>query len=152
MVPSGFMANDPPPAACPVSVVPTTDPSVPAVTPPAGLPICIVESCAPPAHPPPPRLWIRLFQLAAVGSQISNPMPAEVDGAPAGPDCPGPTFSLTRHRSAAAVGGVGPVVAPSAIGSPCLNACTSSTVVLSSGLNAVFMESSQRSTAASTGG
>src|SRR5262245_53738385 len=70
-------------------------------------------------------------------------MPVEVDGAPAGPGLPGPTSSFTRHTSLAAVGGVGLVGVPdSASGSPFLKALTSVTVVLASGLKAVFIVSS----------
>src|SRR6476619_4107279 len=96
-------------------------------------------------------LWIFSFQLAAVGSQISMPIPGEVEGALAAPVLPGPTLSLTKQRSFAATGGV-PVVPGKAIGSPALNDLTSSTVVFASGLNAVFIVSSQVSaTGADTG-
>src|ERR1700682_3832338 len=52
-----------------------------------------------PAHPPSPSVRFRPFHVAVEGSQISMPIPAEVDGASAGPGLPGPTFSLTRHTS-----------------------------------------------------
>ena len=54
---------------------------------------------AEPDQPPLPYARMRSFQLAVVGSQISMPMPAEVDGAPAVPGLPGPTRSFTSHRS-----------------------------------------------------
>src|SRR5262245_22592032 len=96
-----------------------------------------------PDHPPWPSTCILLFQFAGAGSQISIPMPAEVDGAPAGPGLPGPTISFTRQTSLAAVGGGGVAGAPdSASKSPFLKALTSVTVVLASGLKAVFIVSS----------
>src|SRR5471032_1933191 len=69
------------------------------------------------------------------------PIPGEVEGAPAGPGLPGPTFSFTRHSSlgASTLDGV-PV---RFISWPFLKAWTSVTVVFASGLNAAFMESSQ---------
>jgi hypothetical protein len=116
------------------------------------LPINVVDACVPPAQPPPPRLWILLFQAVVAGSHTSMPMPAELEGALADASAkPGPTTSLTRHRSVAAVGGV-PVVPGSARGSPCLNDLTSTTVVSASGLNAAFMLSSQLSNAAGGAG
>ena len=56
---------------------------------------------------------------------------------------PGPTSSLTRHMSAAAVIGVAASGACSA--SPFFTARTATTVVLASGLKAVLMPSSQAS-------
>ena len=93
---------------------------------------------------------MRSFHAAGAGSQTSMPMPAEVDGALAAPGLPGPTTNFTRQTSAAAAGGV-PVVPDSASGSPCLNDLTSTTVVLASGLNAVFMLSLQVSATAGAG-
>ena len=88
-------------------------------------------------------LWIFSFQFAGASAARSPmPMPGDVDGALAGPGLPGPTLSLTKQRSFAATGGV-PVVPDKAIGSPALNDLTSSTVVFASGLNAVFIVSSQ---------
>src|ERR1039458_7829661 len=86
---------------------------------------------------------MRWFQFAVVGSQTSIPMPAEVDGAPAGPGLPGPTWSFTKQRSFPAVGVVDVGVPVSRRESPFLNCFTNSTVVLASGGKAVFMESSQ---------
>src|SRR6478672_6437420 len=71
-------------------------------------------------------LWIFWFQFAGAGSQISMPMPGDVDGALAAPGLPGPTLSLTKQRSFAATGGV-PVVPDNAMGSPALNDFTGST-------------------------
>src|SRR3954470_13209959 len=92
----------------PVSVSDDTAPSPPAT--PAGsqrpgmLAIAVAEPAVPPIQPPPPTACTRLFQLALAGNQISMPMPAEVDGAPAGPGLPGPTLSLTMQMSLAAMG------------------------------------------------
>jgi hypothetical protein len=86
----------------------------------------------------------RPFHVAGEGSQISMPIPAEVDGASAGPGLPGPTFNLTRHTSFEATSGGGDAGVPdNASRSPFLNALTKVTVVLASGLNAVFIQSSQ---------
>src|SRR5216684_1549806 len=156
IVPSGFIANEPPPAvsACPVSVDADTAPSVSAITTvltaaagksaASGLgspAMAVVDPCTPPAQPRPPTTCTRLFQLAGLGSHTSIPMPGEVDGAPAGPGFPGPTFSSTMHRSLAAV--TPDAVPLTLISSLFLNAFTSVTVVFASGLNAVFIESSQ---------
>src|SRR5437763_1947893 len=109
MLPSGSMANEPPrdgggtpTSLCPVSVFAETAPStvamnagvgvvVPApVVPKAGAPASTVGFVwLPPAQPPPPATWMRRFQFAGVGSQISMPIPGDVDGAPAGPGFPG---------------------------------------------------------------
>src|SRR5215831_4144008 len=103
----------------------------------------VVEAWLPHAHPPPPRFWILLFHALGVGSHTSIPMPGEVEGAPDPSWNPGPTTILTKHKSAAAVGGVGVAGVPdNARESPCLNAWTSTTLVLESGLKAVFIESS----------
>jgi hypothetical protein len=84
------------------------------------------------------------------GSQTSMPMPGEVEGAPAGPGLPGPTLSLTMHRSLAASV---PVALPSRLrSSPFLNCFTSRTVVFASGLNAVLRLSSQVSASGAAGG
>src|SRR5438094_7482198 len=85
---------------------------------------------------------MRRFQFSRVGSQISMPIPGDVDGAPAGPGFPGPTSSLTAQTSLAAIGveGLG-VVSVSA--SPFLNALTSNTVVRESGRKSAFIVSSQ---------
>jgi len=93
IVPSGFMANEPPLAvfACPVSVEAETAPSTIAVV--AGDPAdepeapasAVVDVWTPLAQPPPPLTWMRSFQFACAGSQTSMPMPADVDGASAGP-------------------------------------------------------------------
>ncbi len=97
-----------------------------------------------PAQPPLPQARMRSFQLAAVGSHTSMPMPAEVDGAPAGPGFPGPTRILTRQTSEGAVGGAGVAgVFANAMASPALNDLTSNTVVSTSGLKAVLIPSSQ---------
>ena len=99
-----------------------------------------------PPKPPSANAWMRWFQLAFDGSQASMPMPADVDGAPAGPALPGPTINLTRQTSFTATGGVGVAGVPdSASESPFLNDFTSVTVVFASGLNAVFSVSSQTS-------
>src|SRR3954468_5525824 len=85
---------------------------------------------------------MRWFQFAGVGSQISMPIPGEVEGAPAGPECPGPTRSLTMQTSLAATGGAGVAGVPeSASASPFLYALTSNTVVSESGWNSVFKSS-----------
>ena len=47
-------------------------------------------------EPKPPMLCTRPFQVSGGGSQISMPMPGDVEGASAGPGLPGPTMSLTR--------------------------------------------------------
>ena len=71
------------------------------------------------------------------------PIPADVDGAEAGPGFPGPTLSFTRQRSFGAMLGGGLAGVPDkAKGSPFLKALTSNTVVSASGLNAAFMLSS----------
>ena len=155
IVPSGFIANEPEPVAlCPVSVDAETAPSIveailgdevapPAPPAPASR---VMFVCTPPAQPPPPIAWIRLFQLARAGSQTSMPMPAEVEGKPAGPGLPGPTSSLTTQTSLSATGGAGVAGVPDrASASPLLNALTSSTVVRESGLNSSFIVSSQAS-------
>src|SRR6185369_6477262 len=93
MLPSGFIANEPLPMVWPVSVTADTAPSTPATAaadrPALAAPVpanAVVEVTAvPPAQPPPPSTCTRLFQLAAEGSQISMPMPGDVDGALAGP-------------------------------------------------------------------
>src|SRR5712672_3239429 len=96
---------------------------------------------------------MRWFQFAGVGNQTSMPMPAEVEGALAGPGLPGPMLSLTKQRSFAATGGAGDAAVPDrAIGSPFRNALTSVTVVFASGLKAVFIESSQASATGDGGG
>src|SRR5450432_4570512 len=77
------------------------------------------------------------------------PMPGEVDGALAGPGLPGPTLSLTRHTSLVAIG---VVAAPSVRASPFLKDFTRSTVVLASGLKAVFVVSSQVSAVGTAAG
>src|ERR1041384_5755802 len=111
IVPSGFIANDPEPSElCPVSVDAETAPSMvdatigdevgPAAPPAPASTVMLV--CTPPAQPPPPITWMRLFQLAGDGSHTSMPMPADVDGSPAGPGLPGPTSSLTTQTSLAA--------------------------------------------------
>src|SRR5678815_5021109 len=82
---------------------------------------------------------MRPFQFAGEGSHTSMPIPAEVEGAEAGPGFPGATLSLTRHRSFGATDGDVP---DNVNGSPFLNCLTSNTVVLASGLNAVLMLSS----------
>src|ERR1700737_1969686 len=91
---------------------------------------------------------MRLFHALAAGSHNSTPMPGDVEGAvPAGSFGswnPGPTTILTRHRSAAALGGV-PVLPGNASGSPCLKAFTRTLFVLGSGLKAVFILSSHTS-------
>src|SRR6185295_3692877 len=87
---------------------------------------------------------MRWFQFSRVGSQISIPIPGEVEGAPAGPGFPGPTSSLTMQTSFAAIGVV-EVGVPRVSGSFCLNALTSNTVVSESGRNSLFIESSQLS-------
>src|SRR3982751_4653361 len=87
---------------------------------------------------------MRLFQLPGVGSQISMPIPGEVEGAPTGPEFPGPTSSLTMQTSFAAIGVLAFGV-PIVSGSFFLNALTSNTVVSESGWNSVFIESSQLS-------
>jgi hypothetical protein len=46
---------------------------------------------------------MRRFHLLSPGSQISMPMPCEVEGASAGPGLPGPTSSLTTHTSLVAI-------------------------------------------------
>jgi hypothetical protein len=56
---------------------------------------------------------------------------------------PGPTWSFTKQRSFPAVGVVDVGVPVSRRESPFLNCFTNSTVVLASGVKAVFMESSQ---------
>src|SRR6478672_10245935 len=85
---------------------------------------------------------MRWFQFSRAGSQISMPIPGEVDGAPAGPGFPGPTSSLTMQTSLAAMGGGGVAGVPeSASASPFLNALTSNTVVSESGWNSVFKSS-----------
>src|ERR1051325_1874263 len=87
MLPSGFMANDPPrggggtpTSLCPVSVFAETAPStvamkdgvgvvVPAPVPLLGAPASSVKDVwLPPAQPPPPATWMRWFQFAGVGS------------------------------------------------------------------------------------
>src|SRR2546422_7009492 len=81
-----------------------------------------------------------LFQAVGAGSQTSRPMPAEVDGAPAGPALPGPTSSFTRHTSAPVTGGAGEARVPDkANESPALKAFTRVKVVFSSGLQAGFI-------------
>ena len=55
---------------------------------------------------------------------------------------PGPTFSLTMQTSLAAVGVPALALPDSSKGSPFLNDFTVTTVVLASGLNAVFKASS----------
>src|SRR5436309_14495668 len=88
MLPSGFIANDPPPGPlCPVSVFAETAPSTVAmkeglgVVPPAPpAPASTVNDVwLPPAQPPPPATWMRRFQFSRVGSQISMPIPGDVD-------------------------------------------------------------------------
>ena len=102
--------------------------------------------CTPPAQPPPPMAWMRLFQLARAGSQTSMPMPADVEGNPSGPGWPGPTSSLTTHTSLSATGGGGVAGVPErARGSPFLKALTSSTLVCRSGLKRSFIVSSHAS-------
>src|SRR5258705_162632 len=81
------------------------------------------------------------------------PIPGEVEGALAAPALPGPTSSLTKHRSLAAVGVLGVTTVPDkAIWSPALNDLTSATVVFASGLNAVFIVSSQANATGAGGG
>src|SRR5262245_49704754 len=136
MLPSGFSANVPLLTVWPVSVCALTAPSLPATAAAALAPIAVSELMAvPPAQPPPPSTWTRRFQFAAVGNQTSMPMPAEVDGASAGPGFPGPTLSLTRHTSLAASAGGGDAgVSGSASGSPLANALTNVTFVSALGL------------------
>src|SRR5580765_3613570 len=87
-------------------------------------------------------LRICSFQLARAGSQISMPMPSENDGAVGGCDgTPGPTNSLTRHMSTAAV--IGAAESTAINRSPALMDLTATTEVLASGLNAVLIPSSQ---------
>src|SRR5512141_3113739 len=111
IVPSGFIANEPLEIVCPVSVTALAAPSIPdvaAADKPALLaPVpasAVIEPALPPAQPPPPSTWTRRFHFDVDGSQTLRPMPADVDGAPAGPGLPGPTLSLTTQRSAAAAG------------------------------------------------
>ena len=73
--------------------------------------------------------WNRLFQFAGLGSHTSIPIPAEVDGASAGPGFPGPTFSFTKHMSLAAFGVCAVAEPERTKGSPFANALTSYTVV-----------------------
>src|SRR5690606_6856522 len=77
---------------------------------------------------------------------------ADVEGAPAGPGFPGPTRSLTKHRSACAVNGLLGMIPPESNASPFLNDFTSKTLVKASGLNASFMLSSQLRATGSEGG
>src|SRR5450432_4537376 len=95
---------------CPVSVAEVAKPSVARITangggPPSGIdPIAVSDvNSGPPCQAPPPMAWYRSFQLAGVGNQTSMPMPADVDGASAGPGLPGPTMIFTRQRSALTV-------------------------------------------------
>src|SRR6185503_15654136 len=113
IVPSGLIANDPLPITWPVSVNAETAPSTvataaavsPALPPPVPASSVSDVTAAPPAQPPPPSACTRPFQFSTDGSQTSIPMPADVEGAPAGPGFPGPTRSLTTHTSFAATGG-----------------------------------------------
>src|SRR4029078_10223492 len=89
---------------------------------------------------------MRSFQFAGAGSQTSMPIPSDQDFAVLSFSAvaPGPTSSLTRHRSAAAViGGLG--TSPAASSSPFLIARTARTIVFSSGRKAVLRPSSQAS-------
>src|SRR3982751_2546334 len=103
MLPSGFIANEPLPMVWPVSVTADTAPSTPATVAaerpaldaPVPANVVVDVTAVPPAQPPPPSACTRLFQFAAEGSQISMPIPAEVDGAAAGPGLPGPTSTFT---------------------------------------------------------
>src|SRR3954447_7987400 len=106
MLPSGSIIFAPLPTfGLPPSVVADTAPSAVAITEVpepagAGMPSnALVDPSTPPAQPPLPRAWMRLFQFIALGSQISMPIPGEVDGAPTGPGVPGPTLSLTTQTS-----------------------------------------------------
>ena len=115
IVPSGFIANEPEPAAlCPVSVDAETAPSiveailgdeVAAGAAGAGQQCAVFVHAARPAatadHVDAP------VPVGARGSQTSMPMPAEVEGSPAGPGLPGPTSSLTTQTSLSATGGAG---------------------------------------------
>src|SRR5205085_4345211 len=119
-----------------------TAPSTPAMV--GGVPteatdvadaMMVAASWLPPCQPPPPIACTRLFQLADVGSHTSMPIPAEVDGAPAGPGLPGPTLSFTKHMSLGAVGVEAVAVPPRSSASPFLNAFTARTLVFASGRN-----------------
>ena len=153
MVPSGFIANEPPAdEAWPVSVVEETAPSLPATPAASVLAMALALPAAPPCQPPPPSAWTREFQAAFAGSQTSMPMPGEVEGASAGPGLPGPTLSLTMQTSLAA-SGVAPVAVPPRMSaSPFLKALTATTVVSASGLKFALSVSSQASGAALAGG
>lgn len=86
---------------------------------------------------------MRWFQRSWLGSQTSMPMPSEVERAAAGPGLPGPTLSLTRHRSAARV--TAEAESETKTLSPCLKRCTATTLVSASGWKADFRPSSQAS-------
>ena len=95
---------------------------------------------------------MRSFQLACVGSQTSMPMPCEYERAVLSFSAvtPGPTNSLTRHRSAAAIiGGLGTSCAASS--SPFFTSRTAITEVSASGWKAVLIPSSQASGSACAG-
>src|SRR5438552_4918234 len=88
---------------------------------------------------------MRSFQLACVGSQTSMPIPSEYERAALSFSAvtPGPTSSLTRHMSAAAVTGFGASTAISS--SPFFTERTATTVVSASGRKAALMPSSHAS-------
>src|ERR1700754_65962 len=135
MVPSGFIAKLPSTllVMCPASVPALTALSVSAKPNASAVPISVNElTDGSPEKPPDPLNSSVPFQTAFSGSQTSTPIPADVEGAPAGPGLPGPMLSLTRHRLKGAVFGAGLAGVPeSAIGSPVLKALTKVTVVSS---------------------
>ena len=121
---------------------------------PLSLVVAVLAACAAPAltlaNPPEKTLASQTFDLNINGTQIGAEfgyqlaLPGDVDGAPAGPAWPGPTNSLTRHRSTGAVGGAGVAgVADSETASPDLKALTSNTDVSAFVLKAVLRVSSQ---------